>query len=1264
MKKRIVSLLLCIIMVLGSFPMEAIGTDIDPATDFAVEESTQTPEGNEAEEPSEKNTEIFLMETKEALNAGTEVGTSTTPENYLTFSSEEPFTLKTANTSKNWNGTLYYSTDLSEWMEWNGEEISSSLSGKLYLAGEGNAYITGSFNLSNSNYSSYRFVLSGNKISCNGNIMSLLDYNSPNTAIMSSAAFAYLFYENANLISAPELPTATLKYDCYSHMFYGCTSLIVAPVLPAETLTDNCYEYMFYGCSSLTDAPELPAKTLTNYCYKYMFSRCVSLVDAPKLPATTLAVECYSGMFSGCISLTEVPTLPAITLSDACYFAMFSDCTFLTTAPELPATNLAVDCYLCMFQNCTMLTEVPELPAETLTNNCYEYMFRGCTGIKVSETKIGNYREEWSIPAEATEATDWNTNMFSGTGGTFTSDPEIGTTYYLCDYSHTHCVCGAQAVCEGHGEVTYEELTSWSQLAADGDYYLGDTIPAVNGNITISANVNLCLNGKTLDLGSYKITNSGTLTICDCQETTGKITNNSGYNGTVINEGIFNLYGGVISNIGSRSYGLINEGTVNIYEGHIVGNDGAGISNSHIANIYGGYVSGRTSGNGITNNMGAVLIVSGGEIYSGSYYGIHNSAGTVYIIKNPEFSGNGTDINHFSGNIYAAKDTEKYTGAEKISISLSSGTELAIGDVIVYNVDDSTDDLFELVNSNEYKLVRGIGENADNLVLEKLHEHVWSEAWSSNENAHWHACTAEGCDIVDYSAAEDSGCAYAAHSKPADDGDCTTAVECATCHYVFTAGNSTHSFTSKDSGQKASDSTCTENQKNYVQCDNCDVVSKTVTVEVANSAKDHRYIYTNVGAAIVEVCDNDCGHSANITVSAPEKATFGDNLNAETPVTIDGEFKGAYSISYAGREGTSYNSTVAPTNAGKYTAKITVGTAGAEVDYEIKKANPKNVTWPSELEANLPAKLKDVVLTGGFSWKEPENDVLFGKNAYVMIYTPTDTNNYNTLTKEVTVTGKDVTPPAISGIENGKTYHRVAEFTVDEERLVKVEVNGNPISPDENGKYILICGTEQKTLYTVKAIDTSSNETEIIVVVESEHTYTWGAWKDIGNGVFERLGICNCGDIITGTNVTLSGSIISFETGDITIEFYKEGNETPAYSKVLTAVEGTTDYALDKVEAGNYTLVITKPCHREFRQAVTVGKESIVINASLSLKGDVTGDNRITKEDGALIYSYCNGYAELSDEKLAAADIDGNGYVSVRDAMFVYDYCNKVTNDL
>lgn len=213
----------------------------------------------------------------------------------LTFTGESSeFTLAVGSSgAKEWNGTLYYSTDHNTWNVWNGTAVSSA-NKKLYLRGKGNTKFYTS--------KGARLSLSA-KAGCSGNIQTLLDWENPPTSIPAN--------------------------NCYYSMFFDCTNLTTAPDLPATTLTNTCYAYMFRGCNSLTIAPELPATTLSDYCYYNMFARCSSLQTAPELPATILSDYCYYGMFSICTNLMTAPALLATTLTSHCYFYMFSDCTNL-----------------------------------------------------------------------------------------------------------------------------------------------------------------------------------------------------------------------------------------------------------------------------------------------------------------------------------------------------------------------------------------------------------------------------------------------------------------------------------------------------------------------------------------------------------------------------------------------------------------------------------------------------------------------------------------------------------------------------------------------------------------------------------------------------------------------------------------------------------------------------------------------------------------------------------------------------------------------
>ena len=332
----------------------------------------------------------------DASNSVNYTVTSPIPTDSILFAGDtSDFTLKATN--KTWNGTVEYSTDKNTWSTWDGSEISSA-DKKLYLRGKNNTtfYTT----------KAVQFVLSANA-GCYGNIITLLDYENPPTTLASS---------------------------CYREMFYGCTLLTTAPELPATTLAYACYSSMFYGCRSLTAAPALPATTLAESCYYSMFGGCKSLTTAPELPAEILADYCYYSMFQGCTSLTTAPELPAIALVDSCYCNMFYGCRSLTTAPALPATTLTIQCYRGMFLGCTSLTTAPALPATTLADRCYRSMFSDCTGLKISASQTGEYTTAWRIPSTgeiASVASDWNVDMLTNTGGTFTANPSINTTYYM-----------------------------------------------------------------------------------------------------------------------------------------------------------------------------------------------------------------------------------------------------------------------------------------------------------------------------------------------------------------------------------------------------------------------------------------------------------------------------------------------------------------------------------------------------------------------------------------------------------------------------------------------------------------------------------------------------------------------------------------------------------------------------------------------------------------------------------------------------------------
>ncbi len=200
-----------------------------------------------------------------------------------------------------------------------------------------------------------------------------------------------------------------------------------------------------------------------------------------------------------------------------------------------------------------------------------------------------------------------------------------------------------------HGETVFAAFDPANTVS--GSFFLSDNITAseniVIGDGTNETSVTLCLNGKTLSLGSHKIEvkANAALNICDCQTAQGKI--ESSGTAAIENSGSVNIGGGTVKCAHPENlydyndyYGIINNGTLNVTGGTV-------IANRH----------------GILNNSTGKVTVSGGTVSAshpdntrpggtGLHYGIHNdggkveiSGGTVTSTKNgPLLNKNGGDI--------------------------------------------------------------------------------------------------------------------------------------------------------------------------------------------------------------------------------------------------------------------------------------------------------------------------------------------------------------------------------------------------------------------------------------------------------------------------------------------------------------------------------------------------------------------------------------------------------------------------------------------
>ncbi len=102
-------------------------------------------------------------------------------------------------------------------------------------------------------------------------------------------------------------------------------------------------------------------------------------------------------------------------------------------------------------------------------------------------------------------------------------------------------------------------------------------------------------------------------------------------------------------------------------------------------------------------------------------------------------------------------------------------------------------------------------------------------------------------------------------------------------------------------------------------------------------------------------------------------------------------------------------------NAGKYNVTATVDSENFEitnptVEFTISKARPNISTSDiviNQEQLTKATKLKEIILPAGYSWKNPEQELVDGENICLMIYTPNDLTNYNIIDNiELTITRK------------------------------------------------------------------------------------------------------------------------------------------------------------------------------------------------------------------------------------------------------------------
>ena len=262
-------------------------------------------------------------------------------------------------------------------------------------------------------------------------------------------------------------------------------------------------------------------------------------------------------------------------------------------------------------------------------------------------------------------------------GGVATSD--AATLTVKAPHSHDISVS-----CGNSNPFTFTEWDGTGTFPG-GDVCLSKDVILKN-DITITGNVKLCLNGHTLSADSPTITiwvgetatgseMPGTLLICDCGE-------NGAIKGEVIirENGMLNLYGGMIQNPMEGGYGIFNRGKLTVFGGKVVGETGiAGYQDETGETVIKG-------GEIVGTKLDGLYAGADVEIYGGTINGQDNgvfigNAGRVAFANAPAITGGITVKRSLPDSADAAPivtfiGEKSYTGAN-LEISLGNPAKTA-----------------------------------------------------------------------------------------------------------------------------------------------------------------------------------------------------------------------------------------------------------------------------------------------------------------------------------------------------------------------------------------------------------------------------------------------------------------------------------------------------------------------------------------------------------------------------------------------------------
>lgn len=310
--------------------------------------------------------------------------------------------------------------------------------------------------------------------------------------------------------------------------------------------------------------------------------------------------------------------------------------------------------------------------------------------------------------------------------------------------------------------------------------------------------------------------------------------------------------------------------------------------------------------------------------------------------------------------------------------------------------------------------------------------------------------------------------------------------------------------------------------------------------------------------------------AGNITLPALADSIFNGSPKAlaATAAGVNG-----FSYTYTGRAGTSYGpSTTAPIYAGSYTVTATVDdpnySGTKSLDFTIAKATPTIAAVPTASAITYGQSLASSALAGGvasvpgtFSFATSGTTPGVGTASHAVVFTPTDTLNYNATSGSASVTVNAValhpgsivfTPPAnLAYNGSAKNFTATAPgistgFAYSYSGIGGTTYGPTPAAPTNAGNYAVTA--------TATSANYSGSATQAFAIAKATPAITWATPASIAYGTGLGATQLNASTSVTGNFAYTPGNGTVLGAGTRTLQAVFTPADTANYNTATATV--------------------------------------------------------------------------------------------------------------